>query len=358
VISVATPWSAAEVALVGTIYDPPRARRPWSLKQVLPEGASRYYSLGRWALVDALRACGVSRGDRVLVPGLICREVLASVNFIGAIPEFYPVSSRLSAAFNAQKLIHAKAVLAVNYFGFPQELEVFRTYCQRTGAALIEDNAHGMLSRDENGQLLGSRGDAGVFSFRKTIAVPDGGALVLQDHVEMRASAGPGEVRNIGARYPLKQAFRRVAGRLGPIWTHRAIGGLRQLRRAITGDALPVGAADAETRIPAEPNPSAILGREIAVAEPELEVGRRRALYELAGSVIANSGAVPVFPCLPPKVVPYGFPLLVSPRYLSATMAATARYGFQLSQWPDLPAVIEPSAPEHYRHLMVMPFLW
>ena len=351
-------WSAADVALVSTIYDPPRARRPWMLKDVLPEGATRYYSLGRWALVDALRACGVGRGDRVLVPGLICREVLASISFLDAIAEFYPVSSRLCAGFSAADLIDAKAVLAVNYFGFPQELEVFRNYCERTGAALIEDNAHGLLSRDENGQLLGSRGDAGVFSFRKTIAVPDGGALVLKDHVEMPSGADLRAANNPGPRYTLKQTFRRVAGQLGPLRTHRAIGGLRQFRRAITGDALPVGAPDAEIRIPAAPNPSAILARAIAVAEPDLEVRRRRALYELTGRVITQSGAVPVFPCLPPKVVPYGFPIFVSHPNLSGTVAAAARYGFQLSRWPDLPAAIAADAPEHYRHLMVLPFLW
>jgi hypothetical protein len=121
---------------------------------------------------------------------------------------------------------------------------------------------------------------------------------------------------------------------------------------------LPVGAPDAETRIPTEPHPSAVLGRPIAVAEPDLEVRRRRALYEFVGSVITQSGAVPVFPRLPPKVVPYGFPIFVSHSHLSGTLAAAARHGFQLARWPDLPTAIEPDAPEHYRHLMVVPFLW
>jgi hypothetical protein len=358
VMKTETHLSAADKTLVGTIYDPPRAGRPWMLKDVLPDGATRYYSLARWALVDALRACGVGAGDRVLVPGLICREVLASINLLDATPVFYPVSHELRAGFSPGDSGQAKAVLAVNYFGFPQELDVFRQYCERTGAALIEDNAHGLLSRDENGRLLGSRGDAGVFSIRKTIAVPDGGALVLNGHLEMPQTAEVGESRTIRPRYPLKQIFRRVAGRLGPVRTHSVIGALRQLRRAVTGDALPVGAPDAETRIPVGPSASTILSRALTIAEPDLEVRRRRALYALAGRIIEVSGAVPVFPSLPRNVVPYGFPVFVSQAHLPGTVATVGRYGFQLSRWPDLPTAVASEAPEHYRHLMVLPFLW
>ena len=345
------------MALVGTIYNPPRARRPWMLKDVLPIGETRYYSLARWALVDALRACGVGRGDRVLVPGLICREVLASINLVGATAAFYPVSPRLDAGFDARSPVDAKAVLAVNYFGFAQDLGVFREYCARTGAALIEDNAHGLLSRDENGQWLGSRGDAGLFSVRKTIAVPDGAALVLK-HLTLPHAATAPEASGIPSRYRLKQAFRRVARVLGPIQTHSAIGVVREIRRGCTGHAVPVVAYDAETRIPVGPGPSRLLSNRLTMADPALEAQRRRALYELAGRVVDTSVAVPVFSSLPPNVVPYGFPISVSPEHVSATAVQVGAAGFQLTPWPDLPAAVVHEAPEHYRRLMVLPFLW
>ena len=350
--------SAADLALVNTIYSPARARQPWMLQDVLPGGATRYYSLARWALVDALRTYGVGPGDRVLAPGLICRELLASISLLGATAAFYPVSRGLCAEFSAGDLGQAKAVIAVNYFGFPQDLGVFRDYCQRTGAALIEDNAHGLLSRDEYGQLLGSRGDAGVFSVRKTIAVPDGGALVLTGDRGMPKAPVSREVSASSARYRLKEAFRRVAGRLGPLRTHRVISGVRQLRRVLTGDAFPAGAQDAEVRIPVGPSASSLLSRPLSVTEPDLEARRRRALYELAGRIAGAIGAVPVFPCLPPNVVPYGFPMFVSQARLEETAADVERYGFQVSGWPDLPTAVAAEAPEHYRFLMVLPFLW
>lgn len=350
--------SALDTALIATIYDPPRARRPWILKDVLPEGATRYYSLARWALVDALRACGVAFGDRVLLPAMICKEVLASISVLGATPAFYPVSRQLRASFTAGAMSPAKAIVAVNYFGFPQELEVFRQYCARTGAALIEDNAHGLLSRDGNGQLLGSRGDAGLFSFRKTIAVPDGGALVLNGQRDMPSSVDAPAVNANGGGYRLKQAFRRVSRGLGPARTLKTIGAVRQMRQSFTGEAVPRSAADAETRIPLAPNPRALISSRLRVADPELESQRRRALYDLAGQIVETMGASPVFPQLPQNVAPYGFPVFASTARAPGIVADLARHGLPLTQWPDLPASVAPSAAVHYRELFVVPFLW
>jgi len=350
--------SAVDLALVNTIYSPTRARQPWILQDVLPEGATRYYSLARWALVDALRTYGVGPGDRVLVPGLICREVIASISLLGATAVFYPVSRDLCAELSADDLGQVKAVIAVNYFGFPQDLGVFRDYCQNTGAALIEDNAHGFLSRDEHGQLLGSRGDAGVFSLRKTIAVPDGGVLVLTGDRGMPKTLVSRKANAGSARYRLKQAFRRMAGRLGPRRTHRVISGTRQLRCVLAGDGHPAGAQDAEIRIPIGPSASSLFVHPLSVAEPSVEVHRRRALYELADRITGAIGAVSVFPCLPSNVVPYGFPMFVSQARLVETIAEVERYGFQISKWPELPTAVATEAPEHYRYLMVLPFLW
>ena len=328
------------------------------VKDALPEGASRYFSLGRWALVDALRACGVGPGDRVLVPGLICREVLASISVIGATPVFYPVSRQLCADLSAAGMGSPRAVIAVNYFGFPQDLTIFRQYCERTGAALIEDNAHGMLSRDSEGRLLGGRGDAGIFSFRKTIAVPDGAALVLTSGSELPPAVrdAPGGQRS--PRYAIKQAFRRVAGRVDPGHVLEAIGVIRTLRRSITGDAVPVSPPDAETRIPVSRHPGPWVTRPIAVAEPELERRRRRGLYDVAYRIAEKAGAVAVFSRLPPNAVPYGLPFFAPPAHALRIAAEVRRHGFQLCQWPDLPSAVRPSAPEHYGHLMVLPFLW
>lgn len=349
----------ADAALVSTIYDPPRARQPWMLSEVLPAGTTRYYSLARWALVDALRASGVRPGDRVLVPGLVCREVMAAASVVGAGVTFYEVTPRLGAVLAADTGRAAKAVVAVNYFGFPQELDPFREYCARTGAALIEDNAHGLLSRDESGQWLGGRGDAGVFSFRKTIAVPDGGALVLGGRHEMPPATPVPPVHRARLRHRAKQGCRWVAGRVGPVRAAAAISAIRRVRQSFVPVSLAGGSRDAETRIPIAPDPSAFVFRRLTVADLTLESQRRRTLYEIASRILEAAGAAPVFEHLSPHVVPYGCPAFVTPARFTEVAACLARHGLLCLRWPDLPIAIASSgAPEHYRHLMVVPFLW
>ncbi|MEY4129674.1 MAG: hypothetical protein RIS81_1423, partial [Actinomycetota bacterium] len=44
----------------------------------------RYFSLGRFAIREALSLIGVGAGDSVMLPSYICRDVLASVNERGA----------------------------------------------------------------------------------------------------------------------------------------------------------------------------------------------------------------------------------------------------------------------------------
>src|ERR1700733_4268130 len=110
---------------IDSVYHPPRAENPWRLGELL-NCRVNYYSLGRWALVDALKACGAGPGRKVLVPGFICRDLLASLHAVGAEPAFYPVSESMALAVSSKDLPHAQAIVAVNYFGFPQDLKPFQ----------------------------------------------------------------------------------------------------------------------------------------------------------------------------------------------------------------------------------------
>jgi hypothetical protein len=292
----------------------------------------------------------------VLLPDLVCREVLAAVNVLGAAAVFYPVSRSLSPV-DADAFVPARAVVAVNYFGFAQELEPFRQYCARTGAALIEDNAHGFMSRDADGRLLGGRGDAGMFSFRKTIPVPNGGALVLSQGRRLLHEPLPQESM-ISPHHRLKQVVRRAAGQAGPVATVRAIAAVRSVTARAVGASPRASEPDLETKIPLAPNPPALVTRELRVSAPEVESERRRELYEMVGRVLGAAGATAVFSRLPSGTVPFGFPVFATGPEGAALSAHLARNGLLLSRWPDLPTAVAPAAPEHCRNLWVVPFLW
>ena len=66
----------------------------------------------------------VQPGDNVLVPALICKDVVASIHTVGAHPIFYPVDKSLCPVDLASPP-RTTAVIAVNYFGFAQDLAIF-----------------------------------------------------------------------------------------------------------------------------------------------------------------------------------------------------------------------------------------
>ncbi|MFA5774468.1 MAG: DegT/DnrJ/EryC1/StrS family aminotransferase, partial [Ilumatobacteraceae bacterium] len=78
---------------------------------------TRYFSLARHALVEALRAIDIKPGDAVVIPSLVCRDLLASLATVGARPVYYDVDESLKpVGFPNDQGI--RAVIAVNYFGF------------------------------------------------------------------------------------------------------------------------------------------------------------------------------------------------------------------------------------------------
>ncbi len=310
----------------------------------------RYFSYGRYALAEGLRSIGLLPGDAVLLPSFICRDLLSAVHSVGAEPVYYPVDRRLNPSILPGEAPVAKAVLAVNYFGFPQELQWFREYCARTGAVLVEDNAHGLFSLAADGCFLGTRGDLGIFSLRKTIAMPDGAALTL-NRTDMGCElsqqidffAGPEPLS-----FQVKQLLVNHVPLVGPVAFRCLTGLVRWVRWLRTGEKVPRSLPQAETELPGIPNPCAKLFDYLSGVDPENERIRRRALYEKAGAVLAHTPANPVFDALPAGVAPYMFPFFVQPDHVREVRQALAQAGMEAFPWPELPDALVNQAPEHY----------
>ncbi len=299
-------------------------------------------------------------GEAVLLPEYLCRDVLASLNAVGAIPRWYPVGEDLRPGSAPDNWPAARVVMAVDYFGFPQPLDPFRAYGQRTGALIIEDNAHGFLSRDEDGQGLGTRGDIGIFSYRKTLPLADGAALMVGNQELARrlqepiAAAGRGYAPGAA----LKARLRR-APVVGPGVAAVTTGMVRALRMLRTGHALPLPDAAAETSIPHPPAPHSGLAAGLATLDVRREIDRRRELYRTVERIARELDIEPLFPELPPLVAPYGFPFRADPGpALRSLQRWASRRGLDLIRWPDLPDAIAAAAPAHYRNLHLVNFLW
>lgn len=73
-----------------------------------------------------------------------------------------------------------KVVYVIHYFGFPQPINILRELCNERGFYLVEDCALSLFSHSEH-ENIGTTGDLSVFSFPKTLPVPDGGVLQVNN---------------------------------------------------------------------------------------------------------------------------------------------------------------------------------
>jgi hypothetical protein len=340
--------------LTATVYAPPRAKSPWRLSELYAPASVRFYGFARHALTQALKLAGVA-GGRVLLPSFICRDLLSAVAAAGAEPVFYHTRPDLSPDADPTRWPDARAVVAVDYFGFPIELAPFEAYARRTGALVIEDAAHALFSRDAKGRLLGTRAPLGILSLRKSLPLPNGGALLANDAAF--AARLPPQLPfapSPGRRPALKAAARPLLGLLGARAAHAGLTALRSLRGDRSGHVAPD--PDSERALPDPAAPCSELASPLVCADPAIEASRRRALWTHCDGLARHAGLLPIYTSLPEGVIPYAYAFRA--KDLSAARALFAAEGLTVLPWPDLPAALAPSAPEHDKNVALVHFLW
>jgi len=131
----------------------------------------------------ALQLCGVTRGDRVLVPTYHCPTMIAPLEYLGATPAFYPLkdTGRPDLEFLSQMdCSGVRAMLAAHLFGIPQPLSSVAEFCHSRDILLIEDCAHCFYG-SAGEESVGSTGDFAIGSLPKFFPVLEGGLLAWHD---------------------------------------------------------------------------------------------------------------------------------------------------------------------------------
>jgi perosamine synthetase len=110
---------------------------------------------------------------------------VASANcaiYEGATPVFADIDAKTfnldPASVEAAVTPRTRAVVAVDIFGYPCELDELRAICDRHGLALVEDACEALGARYK-GRPLGSHGHPAVFAFypNKQVTTGEGGAI-------------------------------------------------------------------------------------------------------------------------------------------------------------------------------------
>ena len=145
---------------------------------------------GTAALQLALEACGVKKGDEVLVQSLTYVASFQAISATGAKPvacDINPITLGLDWR-DAEKRITLKtrALMLVHYAGDVGELDELYAFAKKHSLRVIEDSAHAFGS-EYQGKRIGSFGDISCFSFDgiKNITSGEGGCIVSNDVVLM-----------------------------------------------------------------------------------------------------------------------------------------------------------------------------
>ena len=154
------------------------------------------------AIHITLKACGVKRGDEVLVPSLTFIGTVNPITYLGATPHFVESSlddfgvdceklekylSKIAVKKN-NKLINKttkkiiRALIPVHVFGHPCKIDNLKKFAKKNNLILIEDAAGAMGSFYKK-KHLGTFGIAGCISFNgNKIATTGGGGAIITDN--------------------------------------------------------------------------------------------------------------------------------------------------------------------------------
>ena len=152
-------------------------------------------SSGTAGLHLAVRLSGVGPGDEVITSPY---SFVASANcaiYEGATPVFSDIDPRTlnldPEAVNAAVTERTRAIVAVDIYGYPCELDELRAVADRHGLALVQDACQA-LGAEYRGRPVGSHGNLAVFAFypNKQMTTGEGGVVATgsQDEWELLKS--------------------------------------------------------------------------------------------------------------------------------------------------------------------------
>jgi perosamine synthetase len=286
---------------------------------------------GRIAIRKACELVDIKPGDEVLMPSYNCGSEVDPVIRAGATVVLYRVarSSMIDIDDLVSRIsVKTKIIYITHYFGFPQSMAGISEICRKKSILMIEDCALSLFSGDHSIKL-GARGDIAIFSLVKTLPVPDGGALIINNaNIKIKTSniKSPKRITVINNLLPLlkfkvlKKLSNGASTRLLYIIAFNTFRIIRQAAetneklsaRGGRPGILPDMYYDESL---SDTNISALSKRILRSLDSDLIIKIRRRNFELLNSLLEGCDFIePLFSKLPEGVCPLYFPVLVDNR--------------------------------------------
>jgi hypothetical protein len=300
---------------------------PWSAPGL------RLTHLGRGAVWLALEALGLGRGSLVAMPAYHCGSEVEAAHLRGCEIVYYRVGPdlRVDEVDMRRAAAEADALYLISNFGFPM-------VDPPEGVAVIEDAAHALFSLDPQGLPVGGRGDAAVFCPRKSLGLPDGGAVLVPGGAPRAVERRPGAKAMLRSTASLTFA-RGAISRLSPVRRlatrvigRASIGDAAALQGELTHVVIGEWGLEPQDMENAAGRPARLTSALVRRADPERLRARRRANYSLLLEELAEL-APAAHRALPDGCAPLYFPALTTDR--PAAIRGLLAHGVRpLEVWP------------------------
>lgn len=137
-------------------------------------------------LICAVGAAGIGPGDEVIVSPYTMSASAASILVFNGIPVFADIEPDFFCldpkSVEARITPYTKAIVVVDIFGLPYDVDGIRKIASKHNLIIIEDAAQAPGAR-YNGKYAGTLGDMGIFSlnYHKHIHTGEGGVIVTDN---------------------------------------------------------------------------------------------------------------------------------------------------------------------------------
>ena len=283
-----------------------------------------YTHNGRGGLGLLCRYWKLEPGDEILMPAYNCGTEVDPFVHYGLKITFYRVNQQTLIDFDdLQHRVSArtKIIYVTHYFGWPQDVDFLSGYCRDNNIYLLEDCALSLFSKPVD-HPIGVLGDAAIYSFPKTLPVPDGGALTIPSN--MPPTVSPTESSPTGVIFKkmlplIKRTVLRLSDKVGlyrylPL--QLTLSKKHNNRQTTTPAGLPEMPQSYYFKKDFEKKTASIVTRYILEhsCQKAIVKQRRENYFKLFETIQTTRLFQPIFHQLPEGVCPLNFPVLVEDR--------------------------------------------
>jgi perosamine synthetase len=297
---------------------------------------------GRYAIFLMCQLLHIGPGDEVMVPAYNCGAEIDPYIWAGAKVVFYRVDKR--ALIDLEDIIgrltpSTRMIHVSHFYGWPQEIGELGKWCKEKGLHLLEDCALALFSDGPN-RTIGRIGDSAIYSFVKSLPVPDGGALVLTKNIrnENKKFRPPRHRNIVLSSLPL---LKKSLMHKNTVWQNHGL-----TRKLLTRSWLKRPVDDNNEIERQMPKSNYFTGEKIgwsisrlskgilSTTNPKNIVEIRRRNYQYLNSALINVPSIRLlFNELPDGVCPLSFPVLVKDR--NRWCKALEDSGILVGGWPS-----------------------